>query len=102
MEGSNPIWMKAYANECFRNDDGNGSTGNDSLDDNVLESEEDVKSISSSIYKSSTNDIYFGNLTLSKLNLHTHNNLNKHMNIYQQIKPINGTILHEKFETTEL
>lgn len=92
-EGSNPIWLKAYENEWFKNDEdrySQGSSSHDSLDENVLvsEFEANLKTVSTS----------------KEINgLHTQNNLIKHLNMYQQIdKLTNGTIIAKKLETTEL
>lgn len=93
-EGSNPIWLKAYENEWYKNDDSfsqaGSSTGHDSLDENVLVSgfEANLKPVSTS----------------KEINgLHTQNNLIKHLNMYQHIdKLTNGSIIAKKLETTEL
>lgn len=99
IEGSNPIWLKAYENEWYKNDDSfsHRSDGHDSLDENVLvnDSDEDPKN----------GELYIKNTSLSKEfnGLNTQNNLIKHFNVYQQIdKMSNGTILAKKLETTEL
>lgn len=102
-EGSNPIWLKGYENEWFKNDDNfsQGSTGQDSLDENVLvntdKEYEDMHRL--------TDDNFMKNMSKSKeINgLHTQNNLIKHLNMYQQIdKLTNGSIMTKKLETTEL
>lgn len=97
-EGSNPIWLKAYENEWYKNDDSfsQGSTGQDSLDENVLVNDDEQKL---------AGDNFLRNMTKSKeINgLNTQNNLIKHLNMYQQIdKLTNGTIMTKKLETTEL
>jgi hypothetical protein len=101
-EGSNPIWLKAYENEWFKNDDNfseGSSTGHDSLDENVLVNtgfdEEKVASEEGFVKTISTSKEING--------LHTQNNLIKHLNMYQQIEKLtNGTIIAKKLETTEL
>ena len=91
-EGSNPIWLKAYENEWYKNDDSfsQGSSNHDSLDENILvnELEENLKIVSTS----------------KEINgLHTQNNLIKHLNMYQHIdKLTNGNIIAKKLKTTEL
>lgn len=88
-EGSNPIWLQAYENEWYKNDDtySQGSSSHDSLDENVLVSEFE-KTVS-------TSKEFNG--------LHTQNNLIKHLNMYQHIDKLsNGTIIAKKLETTEL
>lgn len=92
IEGSNPIWLKAYANEWFKNDDdiisngsGGGEGGQDSLDENVL-----------------THDEYQNIKTQKGMNgLDTQNNLSMPYNLYQQIEK-QTHILQKKLETTEL
>ncbi|GAB0096475.1 Cadherin [Sergentomyia squamirostris] len=84
MEGSNPIWLKAYENEWFKNDDNfSQGSGNDSIDENII-----------------VNDEY--NAKPPK-NINTHNDINRQFNVYQQIdKLTNAHILAKKLETTEL
>lgn len=99
-EGSNPIWLKAYENEWYKNDDSfsHGSNGEDSLDENVLVNEFDDE-------RKLADDNFLKNMSKSKeINgLHTQNNLIKHLNMYQQIdKLTNGSNLQKKLETTEL
>lgn len=101
-EGSNPIWLKAYENEWYKNDDSfsQGSTGQDSLDENVL-----VNNEFDDERKLSDDNNFLKNMTHSKeINgLHTQNNLIKHLNMYQQIDKLsNGSIMTKKLETTEL
>lgn len=100
MQGSNPIWLKAYANEWYKNDedlshedglrddDGNVNAGLDSLDENVLSDEP-------YIIGSRTNKEFNGFMT--------QNNLSP-FNVYQQIDRLtnNAQILTKKLETTEL
>lgn len=100
-EGSNPIWLKAYENEWYKNDDSfsQGSTGQDSLDENVLVNNEydDQHKLA--------DENFLKNMSKSKeINgLHTQNNLIKHLNMYQQIdKLTNSSIMTKKLETTEL
>lgn len=100
-EGSNPIWLKAYENEWYKNDDSfsHDSTGQDSLDENVLVNNEfdDEQKLA--------NDNFLHNMSHSKeINgLHTQNNLIKHLNMYQQIDKLSsGSIMTKKLETTEL
>lgn len=100
-EGSNPIWLKAYENEWYKNDDSfsQGSNGHDSLDENVLVNNEYGDQLKLA------DENFLKNMTKSKeINgLHTQNNLIKHLNMYQQIdKLTNGSIITKKLETTEL
>lgn len=98
-EGSNPIWLKAYENEWYKNDDSfsQGSTGQDSLDENVLVNDDDQRQLAE--------EVYMKNVTKSKeINgLHTQNNLIKHLSMYQQIDKLsNASMMTKKLETTEL
>lgn len=100
-EGSNPIWLKAYENEWYKNDDSfsQGSDGQDSLDENVL-----VNNEYGDEHKFAGEN-FLRNMTKSKeINgLNTQNNLIKHLNMYQQIDKLsNGSIMTKKLETTEL
>lgn len=83
VEGSNPIWMKAYENEWFKNDDDltKNISGPESMDDNVINSDDYV----AKMYNTDRYDIV------------------KQYNLYSQIdKLTNGNILTKKLETTEL
>ncbi|XP_021707792.1 cadherin-23 isoform X2 [Aedes aegypti] len=83
VEGSNPIWMKAYENEWFKNDDDltKNISGPESMDDNVINSDDYVPKV----YNTDRYDIV------------------KQYNLYSQIdKLTNGNILTKKLETTEL
>lgn len=100
-EGSNPIWLKAYENEWYKNDDSfsQGSTGQDSLDENVLVNNDydDERKLAG--------ENFLKNMSKSKeINgLNTQNNLIKHLNMYQQIDKLsNGSTMTKKLETTEL
>jgi hypothetical protein len=98
-EGSNPIWLKAYENEWYKNDDSfsQGSTGQDSLDENILVTESEGKRL--------TEEVYMKNVTnLKEINgLTTQNNLIKHLSMYQQIDKLgNSPMITKKLETTEL
>ena len=90
VEGSNPIWLKAYENEWFKNDEDMSqqtTAGADSLDENVLAAEE---------YLAKT-------VTKDFSQFSSHNNLVRQYNVYQQIdKLTNGNLLTKKLETTEL
>ncbi|XP_062536316.1 cadherin-23 isoform X2 [Armigeres subalbatus] len=83
VEGSNPIWMKAYENEWFKNDDDitKNISGPESMDENIINSDDYV----SKMYNTDRYDIV------------------KQYNLYSQIdKLTNGNILTKKLETTEL
>ncbi|XP_036234309.2 cadherin-23 isoform X2 [Bactrocera oleae] len=89
VQGSNPIWLKGYENEWFRNDENLSQGGEDSLDDNFL--------------AIGTQDIHETLKGTAKLFNHT-NDLNRHFNVYNQIDKLtnNAQILARKLETTEL
>lgn len=100
-EGSNPIWLKAYENEWYKNDDSfsQNSTGQDSLDENVLvnnEFNDEQKLAGENFTKSVTKS--------KEINgVHTQNNLIKHLSMYQQIDKLSNTAaMTKKLETTEL
>lgn len=84
MQGSNPIWLKAYANEWFKNDDDVNSP--DSLDENIFtvddfstREKDKMKQMSANSYADQQN------------------NLNSSFNVYCHIEK-----LAKKLETTEL
>ncbi|XP_067619192.1 cadherin-23 [Eurosta solidaginis] len=89
VQGSNPIWLKSYENEWFRNEENLSQAGQDSLDDNFL--------------AIGTMDIHETLKGTAKLFNHT-NDLNRHFNVYNQIDKLtsNAQILARKLETTEL
>lgn len=61
VEGSNPIWMHAYENEWFKNDESFSHTSDpDSLDENALNNEQTVNQTSSDD-RTNTNDDPFCN-----------------------------------------
>lgn len=86
VEGSNPIWLKGYENEWFKNDDNQSQGGDDSLDDNFLSIDRQNSFNQHCKIFEQTND------------------LNRHFNVYQQIDKLtnNAHILTKKLETTEL
>lgn len=93
-EGSNPMWLKAYANEWYRNEEDLdpppsqiNNNGPDSLDENVL-----------------ANEGYLDSPDVKEFNgFITQNNLSP-LNVYHQIEKLtnNAQILTRKLETTEL
>lgn len=106
MQGSNPIWLKAYANEWYKNDDDlhagqqldggdHPAGGPDSLDENVLAAEPyHIGGHNNNNNKSITKEMNgFG----------VQNNLSP-FNVYQQIDRLSSTAqaLTKKLETTEL
>lgn len=101
MQGSNPIWLKAYANEWYKNDDdlngiGGSPAGPDSLDENVLTAEPYIIGNGGSGGGGGTTTKEFNGFM-------TQNNLSP-FNVYQQIDRLtnNAQLLSRKLETTEL
>ncbi|XP_030375877.1 cadherin-23 [Scaptodrosophila lebanonensis] len=89
VQGSNPIWLKGYENEWFKNEETDSIGGQDSLDDNVLAiGAQDIQETLKGTAKLFTNS----------------NDLNRHFNLYNQIDKLanNAQILARKLETTEL
>lgn len=112
MQGSNPIWLKAYTNEWYKNDDDlheshtqpasehqlPSSNGLDSLDENVLADE--------SYHQPQLHYSHHHNhkaITKEMNGFGVQNNLNPY-NVYHQIDRLSSTAqaLTKKLETTEL
>lgn len=92
MEGSNPIWLKGYENEWYKNDETySQGSGQDSLDENIIVNEQFVNT--KTLHKDGVT-LAVGGLTTTARNL----------NLYQQIDKLSNTanILAKKLETTEL
>ncbi|XP_017143334.1 cadherin-23 [Drosophila miranda] len=89
VQGSNPIWLKGYENEWFKNEETASVGGQDSLDDNFL--------------AVATQDMHETLKGTAKL-FNNSNDLNRHFNLYNQIDKLtnNAQILARKLETTEL
>ncbi|BFF92829.1 cadherin-23 [Drosophila madeirensis] len=89
VQGSNPIWLKGYENEWFKNEETASIGAQDSLDDNFL--------------AVATQDMHETLKGTAKLFNHS-NDLNRHFNLYNQIDKLtnNAQILARKLETTEL
>lgn len=117
MQGSNPIWLKAYANEWYKNDDdlhesqthpssgdpqppSASNNGLDSLDENVLADEP---------YSQQQNNNHLHHfhhhkaITKEMNGFGVQNNLSPY-NVYQQIDRMSSSAqaLTKKLETTEL
>ncbi|SPP80357.1 cadherin-23 [Drosophila guanche] len=89
VQGSNPIWLKGYENEWFKNEETASIGAQDSLDDNFL--------------AVATQDMHETLKGTAKL-FNNSNDLNRHFNLYNQIDKLtnNAQILARKLETTEL
>ncbi|KAI4457764.1 fat atypical cadherin-related [Holotrichia oblita] len=82
MEGSNPIWLKAYENEWYKNpDEYSQGSERDSLDENVLSNGEDNQCHHNNIHPDANNDE------------------ERPQNVYQTVPPL---LPPRKLETTEL
>ncbi|XP_033232779.1 cadherin-23 [Drosophila pseudoobscura] len=90
VQGSNPIWLKGYENEWFKNEETASVGGQDSLDDNFLA-------------VATAQDMHETLKGTAKL-FNNSNDLNRHFNLYNQIDKLtnNAQILARKLETTEL
>lgn len=81
IEGSNPIWLKAYENEWFKNDEGHvkNISGPESLEENIISADDLTKTLNFDRFDA------------------------KQYNLYSQVdKFTNKNILTNKLETTEL
>lgn len=112
MQGSNPIWLKAYTNEWYKNDDDlhesqvhaqppSPSNGLDSLDENVLADE------SYHPHNPQHHQVHHFNhskvITKEMNGFGVQNNLSPY-NVYHQIDRMSSSAqaLTKKLETTEL
>lgn len=105
-EGSNPIWLKTYANEWFKNDDNLSNNGLSGGDNNcyVIDGSEIVfgpDSLDENCLASDNNNCFAISDENSK---DIDNNLNKSFNVYHKIEKLNhnAQLLTKKLETTEL
>ncbi|XP_046405905.1 cadherin-23 [Ischnura elegans] len=111
VEGSNPIWMQAYENEWYKEDDSLSRTSaRDSLDENAVVNEDEV-SFSHDIKPCFGQlCIYGGTCTGSNavqdLSTKEQNDLNRsgafHQNLYQHLDKVSNPLIAKKLETTEL
>lgn len=95
VEGSNPIWLKGYENEWYKNDETySQGSGQDSLDENIIVNEQFVNP------KLMNKD----GVALSVGGLSAMTTTARNLNLYQQIDKLSNTanILAKKLETTEL
>lgn len=98
VEGSNPIWLKGYENEWYKNDETySQGSGQDSLDENIIVKEQFVNP-----KLMHTKDQGVAALSVGGLSAMT--TTARNLNLYQQIDKLSNTanILAKKLETTEL
>ncbi|XP_063975231.1 cadherin-23 isoform X2 [Diachasmimorpha longicaudata] len=108
VEGSNPIWMHAYENEWFKNDESFSHTSDrDSLDENALNNEETTNEERSG--QKSNDNSYSATRqhrpsSISSVETVTDNQavFSRESAAYQQQNPILNNPLGKKVETTEL
>lgn len=96
VEGSNPIWLKGYENEWYKNDETySQGSAQDSLDENIIADEHFVNT--KTMHK---DGVTLGVGGLASAMTTTARNLN----LYQQIDKLSNSanILAKKLETTEL
>lgn len=93
VEGSNPIWLKGYENEWYKNDETySQGSGQDSLDENIIVNQQFVNT--KTLHKDGV-ALGVGGLTTTTA---------RNLNLYQQIDKLShsANILAKKLETTEL
>lgn len=97
VEGSNPIWLKGYENEWYKNDETySQGSGQDSLDENIIVDEQFATG--KMMHKDGVT------LGVGGLSAMTTTMAARNLNLYQQIDKLSNTanILAKKLETTEL
>ncbi|GFG38793.1 hypothetical protein Cfor_02805 [Coptotermes formosanus] len=114
VEGSNPIWMQAYENEWYKEDDSVSQTSErDSLDENAVVNEDARQTPQGAkpffgqtcTYSDSCNSR--SNMIHDTPTLNDQNDLNRmgttyHQNLYQHLDKLSNPLLTKKLETTEL
>ncbi|GLH04217.1 Cadherin-87A [Gryllus bimaculatus] len=109
VEGSNPMWMRAYENEWYKEDESVSTSERDSLDENAVGNEEARTNMEGSkpfcIYNGgSSNNV--SNLLPEGTAVKERNDLNRsviyHENLYQHLDKISNPLIAKKLETTEL
>ncbi|XP_069185641.1 cadherin-23 isoform X4 [Procambarus clarkii] len=112
VEGSNPIWMSGFDNDWYKDEDSlsHQSEGNDSLDDNAVDTSLSPRGDRDMPYITQTNvpnplsreSSTVGSNT--QLMNHEHQNINDtyRANLYQTFHKIANPLMDKKLETTEL
>ncbi|XP_069668723.1 cadherin-23 isoform X2 [Periplaneta americana] len=113
VEGSNPIWMQAYENEWYKEDDSvSQASERDSLDENAVVNEDARQTPQGAkpfygqtcIYPDSCNrsNIVNDGSAVSEQNDLNRMSTNYHQNLYQHLDKLSNPLLSKKLETTEL
>ncbi|XP_046672662.1 cadherin-23 isoform X2 [Homalodisca vitripennis] len=102
-EGSNPIWMQAYENEWYKEDDSMSQTSErDSLDENAVVSVQTQDGGANSSCNSQTNIIKPERRTVKEQNDLNSKSGVYHQNLYQHLDKLSNPLIAKKLETTEL
>ncbi|KAJ9587165.1 hypothetical protein L9F63_019319, partial [Diploptera punctata] len=113
VEGSNPIWMQAYENEWYKEDDSVSQTSErDSLDENAVVNEDARHAAQGNKPSYNQTDTYTESCNRSNMipegtAVKEQNDLNRmgstyHQNLYQHLDKLSNPLLTKKLETTEL
>ncbi|XP_046612201.1 cadherin-23 isoform X1 [Neodiprion virginianus] len=110
MEGSNPIWMHAYENEWFKNDESfSHMSDRDSLDENALNNEDIMNESNLNEGQRRDSKPYYiqprtGSLASSSIDSGTEeqNDLSREPGQFRAHNPVVNNPLGKKLETTEL
>ncbi|XP_024946017.1 cadherin-23 isoform X2 [Cephus cinctus] len=107
MEGSNPIWMHAYENEWFKNDESFSHTSErDSLDENALNNDEILNGTNTNEETTDNKPYYIQPRTSSISSLDSatdeQNDLSRKSPPHRLHNPVVNNPLGKKLETTEL
>ncbi|XP_054269612.1 cadherin-23-like [Macrosteles quadrilineatus] len=103
VEGSNPIWMQAYENEWYKEDDSMSQTSErDSLDENAVVSVQTQDGGANSSCNSQTNIIKPERRTVKEQNDLNSKSSSYHQNLYQHLDKLSNPLIAKKLETTEL
>ncbi|CAH0391322.1 unnamed protein product [Bemisia tabaci] len=105
VEGSNPIWMQAYENEWYKEDDsGSQASERDSLDENIVSVvNHDVDTGGSSCNSRSNIIQVRDSVSIKDQNdLNTKSSSLYHQNLYHHLEKLGNPLITKKLETTEL
>ncbi|XP_049786609.1 cadherin-23-like [Schistocerca cancellata] len=113
VEGSNPIWMQAYENEWYKEEDSLSHTSErDSLDENAVvsdgleQNEEDSKTFVDDqnhyVNLKAGNPNIVSETAIDKEQNNLNTNSTYHQNIYHHMSKLGNPLIMKKLETTEL
>ncbi|BES92052.1 Cadherin domain [Nesidiocoris tenuis] len=114
VEGSNPIWMQAYENEWYKDDEiSHNNSERDSLDENAVASTGGHEDSNGNSSCNSLQSLEPGQSNMIKneapvpLTVKEQNDLNRngntyHRNLYQHMDKLGNPLISKKLETTEL